>query len=278
MQQIITIPSSTAYSDLYVLAGIANTRSLMITNNTSDPIFVNQSTLSPPNESQAFVIYENQTVLIQATGKALWVRGNTGPVIVQTFTDTIIPVSGIDPRVYSGDQAFTVQSFTEANCKNGTQYELSTYDAAFAAGTNRDFIVITGNKPILIKNRFFQFTGSQITTNIYKNPIYTGGTPVTYYNLSDRNPVLGTVQILSTPTVTNTGTQISPTTVILGNIPQTGQAIVASNAENSVSGLERVLNSNSVYLFRVTNSSANSMFYSTRTTWYEGGLSVNQQI
>lgn len=278
MQTIVTIPSATVYSDLYVVAGIANTRSLVITNNTSDPIFVNQSTTSPPNEANAFVIYENQTVLIQATGKPLWIRGNTGPVVVQTFTDTITPISGIDPRVYSGDQAFTTQTFVEANCKNGTQYELATYEAAFGAGVNRDFVVITGNNPILIKNRVFQFTGSQIVTNIYRSPTYTGGTPTTYYNLSDRNPVPGTVQILALPTVSNVGTQIAPTTTLLGNIPQTGQAIVATTGENSVIGLERVLRPNTTYLFRTTNPTAAAMFYATRTTWYEGGLSVNQQI
>lgn len=172
-----------------------------------------------------------------------------------------------------GMEAFTVQSFVEANCKNGTQFELTTYDAAFGAGGNRDFVVVTGNLPVLIKNRFFQFTGSQIVTNIYRSPTYTGGTPITYYNLSDINPQAGLSQIIGSPTVTSVGTQIAPTATLLGNVPQTGQAIVSNNVENSIQGLERVLRPNTTYLFRTTNPTAASMLISSKSTWYEGHLS-----
>ena len=34
-------------------------------------------------------------------------------------------VGNIDPRVYTGLQGFTTQSFTEANVKNGVQYYIS---------------------------------------------------------------------------------------------------------------------------------------------------------
>src|SRR5690606_16137957 len=137
----------------------------------------------------------------------------------------------IAPRVYAGTQAFTTQSFIEANCKNGVQYELATYDTAFLVGANRDFILRTGAKPVLIKSRVFSFIGDELSATVYQNPTYTGGVSVPYYNLSTINPVPGLATLLGTPTVTNVGTQISPTYRLLGSLPQGGQAVSVTEAE-----------------------------------------------
>lgn len=262
------------YSNLYSLTGYPVGTHLTITNCSSGDIFLFIGDVQPSANSFNFPALPNESVNVNGTTQQLWIRGESnGPVVVQKFTQQILNARAVDPGVYVGVEAFTTQSFVEANCKNGTQYEISTYDANFVNGTNRDFVVITGSKPILIKNRVFQFTGSQLTVNIYRNPTYTGGTPLTYYNMSTINPVVGLAQILGAPTVSAVGTQIAPTTVLLGNVPQTGQAIVTTNDESSVRGLERVLAPNSVFLFRTTNSSPIAMALSSKNTWYEGDLS-----
>lgn len=272
--QVVSIPSNISYFNIYVLSGYASSKSLILTNNTSSVIEVLQAPSPPLATSDAFPLYIGQTILIEGNGDPIWVKGSTGPLIVQDYTDTIIPFNGIDPRVYAGTQALTTQSFVEANCKNGVQYELATYDPAFLVGTNRDFILLTGAKSVLIKGRMFSFTGDEISTTIYKNPTYTGGTSVPYFNLSDINPVTGLATLLGTPTVTSVGTAISPTYRLLGSLPQGARAVSTTEAEGGVPELERVLAPNSVYLFRTTNTGTVTSTFSSKNTWYEGDLSV----
>lgn len=272
--QVVSIPSTTSYFNIYTLSGFASTKSLILTNNTSSPVLVLQASVPPLASTDAFPLYIGQTILIQGNTDPIWVKGGSGPLVVQDYTDTIVPFNSIDPRVYAGTQALTTQSFIEANCKNGVQYELGTYDAAFLVGTSREFILITGAKPILVKARLFSFTGDEISTTLYQNPTYTGGTAVPYYNLSTINPVPGLATILGTPTVSNPGTQISPTYRLLGNLPQTGQAVQTTDASGGTPELERVLAANSVFLFRTTNTGTVTSKFSSKNTWYEGALSV----
>ncbi|UZS00912.1 hypothetical protein [Pseudomonas phage vB_PsaM_M1] len=272
--QVVSIPSNLTYFNIYSLSGYASTKSLILTNNTSSVILVLQASTPPLATTDAFPLYIGQTILIQGNTDPIWVKGNTGPLVVQDYSDTILPFNSIDPRVYAGTQAVTTQSFIEANCKNGVQYELATYDSAFLVGTNRDFVLLTGAKPILVKARLFSFTGDEISTTVYQNPVYTGGTPVTYYNLSTINPVTGLATLLATPTVSNPGTQISPTYRLLGNLPQTGQAVQTTDASGGAPELERVLAANSVFLFRTTNTGTVTSKFSSKNTWYEGELSV----
>lgn len=274
--QVVTLTGYENWLNLYTLSGYLPRQSLVITNNSSHVIYVAQEVLAPETLStlaRTLSIEPGDSILVQGNGNPVWAAGPSVPVLVQDYENIITPFDGIDPRVYVGTQAFTTQSFTEANCKNGVQYELTTFNATFAAGAVTDFILITGSKPVLIKNRQFTFTGSQVTTTIYKNPTYTGGTVVPYYNLSDINPVPGTVVIRGTPTVTSPGTQIAPSFVLLGSVPQGGQAVTTTNAENSLQGLERVLAPNTKYLFRTTNTSAATMLITSKATWYEGALS-----
>lgn len=272
--QVVSIPTEDSYYNLYTLASLAGTKSLLITNNSSSPIHVIQAISLPLVDTDSFPLYVGKTILIQGNEVPIWVKGSTGPIVVQDYTDTIIPFSGIDPRVYAGTQAFTTQSFIEANCKNGVQYELGTYDAAFLVGSNRDFVVVTGSLPILVKARLFSFTGDEISTTVYQNPVYTGGTPTPYFNLSTINPVPGLATILAAPTVTSVGTQRSPTYRLLGNLPQGGQAVQTTDASGGAPELERVLAPNSTFLFRTTNTGTVTSKFSSKNTWYEGDLSV----
>lgn len=203
---------------------------------------------------------------------AIWIKGEPGLIVVQSIDGAITPSGFIDPRVYVGTQAFTVQSFVEANCKNGSQFEFTTYNSLVTVGQTRDFVVTTGAKPVLLKNRIFTFTGSELTTTIYRSPTFSGGTIVPYYNLSDINPMVGGVTIRATPTVTAVGTQVGSSFTLLGNILQTGQAIITTQAENNVPGFECVLRPNTTYLFRTVNTGTDTKIF-TKSTWYEGDLS-----
>lgn len=196
--------------------------------------------------------------------------GITGANYIRVKFDAVFSFNPlIDERLYSGLQAFTTQSFTEANSKNGTQYEASFRNPAVTAGSNVDVIFITSSNPVLVKARQLTYNGSSLTADVYKSPSYTGGSVVPYYNLSDLSPVTGTVSILSSPTVSSTGTKSAATTYSYG---VSGQGN-SSAGTYVVTGIERVLAPNTAYLLRINNDSGSTQGIAGYVTWYEGPIS-----
>jgi hypothetical protein len=175
--------------------------------------------------------------------------------------------------LYEGFRAMTVQSYTEANVKNGAQHALATYNPAIPAAPGFvDYVVITGALPISIKGRALQWDGAGIQLDTYRSPTYTGGTPVTYYNMSDIAQLAGLAQILGSPTVTDVGVKISPTRTLLGSTGQ-GNSVLSSAAKDA-DGLESILAPNTTYLFRTTSLHTATQRLSSFSTWYEGDLDL----
>lgn len=88
---VINLPSNITYSNLYVLTGFPAGTSLIVTNNTATPAFIVQASSPPLASSDQYPILSGQSVLVHATGDPVWVRGGTGPFIVQKVTETITP-------------------------------------------------------------------------------------------------------------------------------------------------------------------------------------------
>ena len=173
--------------------------------------------------------------------------------------------------LYSGLRAMTVQSYTEANVKNGMQYEVSSYNAALAANGNQRTIFITGAKPAAIKARLVAFDGAGIEARVYKAPTYSGGTSVPYFNLSDINPVTGGVQILAGATITAPGTEFGARSYLIGSIQPGSQ----SAGSFSVAGQERSLAPNTTYMLElISMDTAKAQRASAYLSWYEGGLDL----
>lgn len=169
-------------------------------------------------------------------------------------------------KAFRGLRALITQSYTEANTKNGLQYEASGYNAAVAAGANFDVEFNTGAKPVIIEDRQVAFTGAGITINVYEAPTTSAGTAGTVYNLNRINPVATTVSYKTAPTVTAAGTQAGATTYGLGGTG-VGQTVVSAFA---APGVERVLKPNTKYLLRITNNDAAAQKIAAYLTWYEG--------
>lgn len=93
---VLNLPSNITYSNLYTLSGFPAGTSLIVTNNTSTPAFLVQATLPPLALSDQYPLLPGQTILVHATSDPVWVRGGTGPFIVQKVTETITPFSGVD--------------------------------------------------------------------------------------------------------------------------------------------------------------------------------------
>ena len=93
---VLNLPSNITYSNLYTLSGFPAGTSLIVTNNTSSPAFIVQASVPPLASSDQYPLLPGQTVLVHATGDPVWVRGGTGPFIVQKVTETITPFMGVD--------------------------------------------------------------------------------------------------------------------------------------------------------------------------------------
>lgn len=169
-------------------------------------------------------------------------------------------------KILVGLRAFVVQSYTEANVKNGLQYEFSGDTPVFAAGAANRLIFITGAKPVIIKSRVLSFTATKVTATVYRSPTYTGGTPQTPFNLNDINPVTSTVTVITGATVTNNGTQFGAVNYLYGT-----SGVGNSQSGTFVSpGIERVLQPNTTYMLETVNSGEGTHSISAYLTWYEG--------
>lgn len=198
----------------------------------------------------------------------------SGIVGGQGLSLQLVENQGFPFRAFEGQRALTVQNYIEANAKNGTQFEASSYIAALGVGASIDSVFVTGSKPIAIKSSQLNTDASDLVVTTYKNPTYTGGAAVAVYNLSDINPVATTVQVLAGVTTTDVGTQIAPTFNIIGADASGGIGNPVHSPTFAVPGNERILAPNTTYMRRITNNSDTAAKVSLYLTWYEGELDL----
>ena len=197
------------------------------------------------------------------------VTGGSG-MIVNISNLSEWPADGIPQGAFLGLRAITSQNYTEANVKNGVQYEVAALSTTVAANGTIDTLFTTGSLPVIIKARQVDFNGTSARANVYRSPTFTGGTPVTYYNLNDISPVAGTVVIRSGGTVTSVGTEFGAPSFYIGTDGQANNKV----GTYATLGNERILRPNTTYLLRLTNTSAAAMDIATYLSWYEGGTDL----
>ena len=102
---VVDLPSNEIYSNLYTLSGYDAGLSLIVTNNTSTPAFLVQTVSQPSAGSNQYPLLSGQTVLVHGNSNPIWIRGGSGPLVVQSILETITPFTGIDlPRdLYTSD-------------------------------------------------------------------------------------------------------------------------------------------------------------------------------
>ena len=183
--------------------------------------------------------------------------------------------TSLPEELFDGVKAITVQPFTEVNSKLGTQYEAAIYAGAVAAGASVDIVLQVGDQPILMKEIGIGFNVDEISAQWFRGPTYTGGDPVAAYNLNDELAVPEDVTILGLPTVSDTGTAVSPLIHSLGS-EGTGNRRISNVSQRT--GVERVLWNNATYLFRITNENAVAAKVSGLATWYQGPLSTQTPL
>lgn len=167
--------------------------------------------------------------------------------------------------LYSGGRAITVQSYLEANAKNGVEHELSILFESLGTDEQINSVLVTGSMPVILKRRTASYTGEGVELDIYEDVTYSSlGAEIPQYNLSRINPVTEVARFYSEPVVIDEGVKVFPTEYLIGN--QSNQGKGGTGEE---SGRERILKPNTSYLFRVTSRDSDqdvALFDS----WYEG--------
>jgi hypothetical protein len=266
--QIVQVNPGTDFTNVYSSSGIPTGTKILIQNLTSSELFI---CLYATAQEQGFVIrpYEKYIVPAGALGCFVkTVRGVGGPLAIEVGAWNVLEAP-VDERVYTGLKGLTVQPFTEANVKNGTQWEFSFENTSLAAGASSDAVFTTGSKYVLVKSRILTFTGSEIEASVYKGATYTGGSIVPIYNLNTTIEGLPLSAVRSGVTVTATGIEIAAKTHAYGTDTNVNQTVGSYN----VAGIERVLQPNTTYLLRIVNQSAISIKIAGYITFYEGELS-----
>lgn len=172
-----------------------------------------------------------------------------------------------------GRKALVTQSYTEANVKNGVQFQYSDYDPALAASGVKNYIFTTGAKPVAMKGRTLMYDGLGVKIEVMASPDFTGGTLESVHGFNAINQEASTAQITKDPTLNDLGVPALPARYYIGS--NAGGSRTAAVTAEEAFGLETILAPNTTYLIQITSLDTSdtqrlSMFY----TWYEGDFDL----
>lgn len=168
-----------------------------------------------------------------------------------------------------GKVAHSFQNYIELNCKFGVQHGFNLPLRTLLASATLNAYMVTGSKPIAVKSREYEFDGAGISTAVYRDATYTGGTPLVPFNFNDRNPVPAETRLILDATDGAPGTVWSPVRPRLGT-DQIGTNVTATPTAEPF-GLEYWFKENSVYRIALTSiDPANTQRLVSAFTFYEG--------
>ena len=177
--------------------------------------------------------------------------------------------------LFTGLAAITTQPYTEANVKNGLQFNLRAawpLSDVISAGTTRKIWFKTNAKPVIIKLREVQYLAEELVLRLFQGPTgVTGGTDLTVHNYNAVNPVATTVLAKKNVTTTTDGTQFdgADPEYFFGssNDPQ-------RQASSIPQGRERILPANTEFIVSINNSGSGNARVQYFLDWYEGGTDL----
>lgn len=121
-----------------------------------------------------------------------------------------------------------------------------------AAGSFNQVIFKAGSRPVVFFSREISYNRVGLNVDIYRDPVYSGGVNLEYYNANDVNPQPNYPeptegqeqgdQFLTSPTVTNIGVKSRATRPIFGNesIQGQGQPIQAINSPQILAPFDEI--------------------------------------
>lgn len=260
--------------DVYTEEGIEEGRKLKVFNHSTNTLMVKASANTPTDLTRTVTVLPNHGVIYHAGQGKLWIKKDSPSDSKITVTDGELPFSysdnGLDPRVYTGYQGLTTQSFIEANVKNGTQFGI-TYEVQITAGSKAYAAIKTPTDTnVLIKTRLLSTDGGMRYMPRIGAVFTPDTTVIPSFNLNGQSA--------------NTS-QLVANTVTAGNVTSLGTAFdvirsasgTGSNREQGIfgtQGIERVLPKDTNILLEFENLDNKTIFVVYAVTWYEGPLST----
>lgn len=201
------------------------------------------------------------------------VTGYTTYRVLIWRTDDPLPM--IPDGAFTGLRAIITQPYTEANVKNGLQFNLRAAWPLLdpiATGTTRKIHFRTNAKPVIVKLREVQYLAEELILRLFRDPTgVTGGTALTIHNYNAVSPVATTVTATKNVTTTTDGTQFDsgdPEYFFGGaNDPQRQTASIPA-------GRERILPANTSFLVTIQNSGGGNARVQYFLDFYEGGTDI----
>lgn len=201
------------------------------------------------------------------------VTGYTTYRVLIWRTDDPLPM--IPDGAFTGLRAIITQPYTEANVKNGLQYNIRAVWPlldVIATGASRKIWFKTNAKPVIIKLREFQYLAEELKIELFSGPTgVSGGTDLAVHNYNAVNPIATTVQAKKNVTITNNGTAFDTTDPehFFGgaNDPQRQIATI-------LQGRERILPANTEFAVVITNTGTGNARVQYFLDFYEGGTDI----
>ncbi|AUG84885.1 hypothetical protein Athena1_0040 [Vibrio phage Athena1] len=121
---------------------------------------------------------------------------------------------------------------------------------SISAGESSKIIFITGSKPVIFYGRRLSFSGVGVNAYIYRDPVYTGGTPATIEvnNANDINPKTELSSFVIGATITDDGVLSRAPVYIYANESRQGKGLALESIDDP-----QLMPPNSVYLFVLEN-------------------------
>ena len=262
------------------LSGFGNGERLFLLNVGSSPLVLQTSATKPLNTDTSGKPLNPETSLstiLQHGFDELWVRAfdtsYKGELLVEDPTKFNDSDNGIDPRVYKGNQGLTIQPFTEANVKNGTQFTISEEIPIPQASTvYRAFKTPNDGRDILIKTRIINTDGGMRYTPHAGQTGVVQGVDKTdqIVNLNSKSSNTSGCQYYEVLSTTDDGPFFDVVRSAIGQGNNVEQGIFSGL------GIERVLNPDTEYLLKFENLDTNTDIYVVFSiTFYSGPLSVD---
>ena len=218
---------------------------------------------------------EQSRSTLRSTSKELWVRSNSsvsqGILFVQEDSYPFTDFGGdLDPRVYTGYQGLTIQPFTEANVKNGTQFTISEEIPILTGQTiYRGLKTPNNGNDVLVKTRVINTDGGMRYTphSGHTGTVIGTDKSSTIVNLNSKSSNVSNCQYYEITSVTSEG----PFFDVIRSTTGTG-----SNRQQGIFsglGIERVLNQDTEYLLKFENLDNKEIYVVFSITFYVGLLS-----
>ena len=141
----------------------------------------------------------------------------------------------------------------------------SSSESLVGGGDNYDLIFTTGSRPVVLFGESVSYNGEGFNILIYRDPVYTGGTPVVEINNpNDVNPANNTCGIIGGATISNAGTLTRAPKYVFGNPTNQGQGGTLEVVQSP-----QIILPNKELLIRIVNRDSANQDIASHLRWAE---------